>query len=250
LLFLDYFATGKLDPEQARKVIAGIASGCNEAGCALVGGETAEMPGLYTGQDYDLAGFAVGAAERHALLPRGVAPGDAVLGLASTGLHSNGFSLVRRVVEVSGLGWDAPAPFAPDLLLGAALLEPTRIYVRPLLALHRAGLMKAAAHITGGGLPGNLPRVLPEGTVAVLTPDWPVPPVFPWLARTGGIAPGEMLRAFNCGIGMAVVVAEPDVAAATAVLHEQGETVLRIGHIEATAGPAAVHITLPDGWPE
>ncbi len=174
LLFLDYFATGKLDPEQARAVIAGIASGCNEAGCALVGGETAEMPGIYAGQDYDLAGFAVGAAERDSLLPRGVGPGDVVLGLASSGLHSNAFSLVRRVVELSGLGWDAPSPFAPDLLLGAALLEPTRIYVRALLALHRAGLMKAAAHITGGGLPGNLPRVLPEGTVAVLTPDWPV----------------------------------------------------------------------------
>src|SRR5277367_2537549 len=142
LLFLDYFATGKLDAAQARAVIAGIASGCNEAGCALVGGETAEMPGIYGGQDYDLAGFAVGAAERGSLLPRGVGPGDAVLGLASSGLHSNAFSLVRRVVQVSGLGWDAPSPFAPDLLLGAALLEPTRIYVRALLALHRAGLMK------------------------------------------------------------------------------------------------------------
>jgi len=250
LLFLDYFATGKLDPAQARKVIAGIASGCNEAGCALVGGETAEMPGIYASQDYDLAGFAVGAAERDSLLPRGVGPGDAVLGLASSGLHSNAFSLVRRVVQLSGLGWDAPSPFAPDLLLGAALLEPTRIYVRPLLALHRAGLMKAAAHITGGGLPGNLPRVLPDGTVAVLTPDWPVPPVFPWLAQVGGIAPAEMLRVFNCGIGMAIVVAEADVAAAMALLREQGETVMRIGHIEAAVGPAGVRITLPDGWPE
>ena len=249
LLFLDYFATGKLDPEQARAVIAGIASGCNEAGCALVGGETAEMPGIYAGQDYDLAGFAVGAAERDSLLPRGVGPGDAVLGLASSGLHSNAFSLVRRVVELSGLGWDAPAPFAPDLLLGAALLEPTRIYVRALLALHRAGLMKAAAHITGGGLPGNLPRVLPEGTVAVLTPDWRVPPVFSWLARVGGVAPGEMLRVFNCGIGMAIVVAEADVAAAMALLREQGETVMRIGHVEAAVGTASVRITLPDGWP-
>jgi phosphoribosylformylglycinamidine cyclo-ligase len=250
LLFLDYFATGKLDPAQARAVIAGIASGCNEAGCALVGGETAEMPGIYASQDYDLAGFAVGAAERDSLLPRGVGPGDAVLGLASSGLHSNAFSLVRRVVQISGLGWDAPSPFAPDLLLGAALLEPTRIYVRPLLALHRAGLMKAAAHITGGGLPGNLPRVLPDGTVAALTPDWPVPPVFPWLAQVGGIAPAEMLRVFNCGIGMAIVVAEADVAAAMALLREQGETVVRIGHIEAAAGPAGVRITLPNGWPE
>ena len=262
LLFLDYFATGKLDVAQARQVIAGIAAGCKEAGCALVGGETAEMPGIYGSQDYDLAGFAVGAAERDALLPQGVAPGDAVLGLASSGVHSNAFSLVRRVVQISGLAWDAPAPFAPAIApaiapdpgapdtLGAALLEPTRIYVRSLLALHRAGLMKAAAHITGGGLPGNLPRVLPDGTVAVLAPAWDVPPVFAWLARTGGIAPGEMLRVFNCGIGMAVVVAEADAAAATALLRAQGETVTRIGHIEAAAGPAAMRITLPDGWPQ
>ena len=254
LLFLDYFATGKLDVAQARAVIAGIASGCKEAGCALVGGETAEMPGLYASQDYDLAGFAVGAAERDSLLPRGVAPGDAVLGLASSGLHSNAFSLVRRVVQISGLAWDAPAPFslgpdAPGTTLGAALLEPTRIYVRPLLALHRAGLMKAAAHITGGGLPGNLPRVLPDGTVAVLTPSWAVPPVFAWLARTGGIVPDEMLRVFNCGIGMAVVVADADVEAATTLLREQGEAVTRIGVIEAAAGPPEVRISLPEGWP-
>jgi phosphoribosylformylglycinamidine cyclo-ligase len=254
LLFLDYFATGKLDVAQARAVIAGIASGCKEAGCALVGGETAEMPGLYDSADYDLAGFAVGAAERGALLPRGVGPGDVVLGLASSGVHSNAFSLVRRVVEKSGLAWDAPAPFAPppgtpDRTLGAALLEPTRIYVQSLLALHRAGLMKAAAHITGGGLPGNLPRVLPDGTVAVLTPCWDIPPVFPWLARTGGIAPAEMLRVFNCGIGMAVVVGEHDLDAATALLSAQDETVFRIGHIEAAAGPAEVRITLPDAWP-
>ena len=163
LFFLDYFATGRLDPRQAREVIAGIAAGCNEAGCALVGGETAEMPGLYREGDYDLAGFAVGAAERGHLLPRGVAPGDTVLGLASSGVHSNAFSLVRRVVEVSGLAWSAPAPFDPEVTLGQALMTPTRIYVPALLALHRAGLLKAAAHITGGGLPGNLPRVLPDG---------------------------------------------------------------------------------------
>jgi phosphoribosylformylglycinamidine cyclo-ligase len=249
LLFLDYFATGRLDVAQARRVIAGIASGCKEAGCTLVGGETAEMPGLYGSEDYDLAGFAVGAAERNALLPRGVGPGDVVLGLASSGLHSNAFSLVRRVVQVSGLPWDAPAPFAPDGSLGAALLEPTRIYVRSLLALHRTGMMKAAAHITGGGLPGNLPRVLPDGTVAVLTPDWTVPPVFAWLARTGGIASTEMLRVFNCGIGMAVVVSAADAEAATTLLRAEGEDVTRIGHIEAAAGPASVRITLPDKWP-
>jgi phosphoribosylformylglycinamidine cyclo-ligase len=249
LLFLDYFATGRLDPARARTVIAGIASGCKEAGCALVGGETAEMPGMYRADEYDLAGFAVGAAERGTLLPRGVAPGDAVLGLASSGLHSNAFSLARRVVQSSGLAWDAPAPFAPDRTLAAALLEPTRIYVRSLLALHRAGYMKAAAHITGGGIPGNLPRVLPDGVRAALTPCWPVPAVFGWLARTGGIAAEEMLRVFNCGIGMAVVVAEDDLEAAIALLREEGEDVTRIGQILPTAGPATVQITLPAGWP-
>jgi phosphoribosylformylglycinamidine cyclo-ligase len=246
LFFLDYFATGKLDPRQAREVIAGIASGCNEAGCALVGGETAEMPGLYRDGDYDLAGFAVGAVERGDLLPRGVAAGDSVLGLASSGLHSNAFSLVRRVVELSGLPWSAPAPFDPGVSLGQALLTPTRIYVRSLLALHRAGLLKAAAHITGGGLPGNLPRVLPEGGVAVLEPCWPVPPVFGWLTQTGGIAAEEMLRVFNCGIGMAVVVTDAD--AATELLRDQGESVSRIGHIAPSSGAAEVQIDLPAGW--
>ena len=247
LFFLDYFATGRLDPRQAREVIAGIASGCNEAGCALVGGETAEMPGLYREGDYDLAGFAVGAAERGHLLPHGVTPGDTVLGLASSGIHANAFSLVRRVVEVSGLPWSAPAPFDPEVTVGQALMVPTRIYVPALLALHRAGLVKAAAHITGGGLPGNLPRVLPDDTVAVLEPFWSIPPVFGWLARTGGVAPLEMLRVFNCGIGMAVVVADPD--AATELLRDQGESVARIGRIEAGSGPAEVRIDLPDGWP-
>ena len=247
LFFLDYFATGKLDPRQAREVIAGIASGCNEAGCALVGGETAEMPGLYREGDYDLAGFAVGAAERGRLLPHGVAVGDTVLGLASSGVHSNAFSLVRRVVEVSGLAWSAPAPFDPEVSLGQALMTPTRIYVPALLALHRAGLLKAAAHITGGGLPGNLPRVLPDDTVAVLEPFWSVPPVFAWLAKTGGIASDEMLRVFNCGIGMAVVVA--DAEAATELLRNQGESVARIGHVAAGSGSAEVRIDLPEGWP-
>ena len=247
LFFLDYFATGRLDPRHAREVIAGIASGCNEAGCALVGGETAEMPGLYREGDYDLAGFAVGAAERGRLLPIGVGPGDAVLGLASSGLHSNAFSLVRRVVEKSGLPWDAPAPFESEQSLGQALMVPTRIYVPALLALHRAGLLKAAAHITGGGLLGNLPRALPENTAAVLEPYWSVPPVFAWLARTGGIAADEMLRAFNCGVGMAVIVADAD--AATELLRDQGETVARIGHIVAASGPPEVRIEVPAGWP-
>ncbi|MGE0415537.1 MAG: phosphoribosylformylglycinamidine cyclo-ligase [Acetobacteraceae bacterium] len=247
LFFLDYFATGKLDVAQARAVVAGIAEGCRQAGCALVGGETAEMPGMYRHGDYDLAGFSVGAAERDALLPREVAVGDVLLGLGSAGVHSNGYSLVRRVVEASGLSWSDPAPFASGQTLGQALMAPTRIYVKSLLALHRAGLLKAAAHITGGGLPGNLPRVLPDGTQAVVRPAWPVPPVFAWLARTGGIDPQEMLRVFNCGIGMVIVVADAD--AATRLLREQGEVVSTIGTIAPGAGPASVHIDLPAGWP-
>lgn len=249
LFFLDYFATGKLDVTAARTVIAGIAEGCRQAGSALVGGETAEMPGLYAAGDYDLAGFAVGAAERDALLPRDVVPGDAVLGLASSGVHSNAFSLVRRVVQLSGLAWADAAPFASGQMLGEALLTPTRIYVRPLLALHRARLLKAAAHITGGGLPGNLPRVLPEGCVGVLEPCWPVPPVFAWLARTGGIEAEEMLRVFNCGIGMAVVVAAADIDRARALLEAEGEHVTEIGRIETGVGEAAIRIDLPSGWP-
>jgi phosphoribosylformylglycinamidine cyclo-ligase len=204
------------------------------------------MPGMYAGADYDLAGFSVGAAERDALLPKNVSPGDTLLGLASTGPHSNGFSLVRRIVAASALGWDAPAPFAPGENLGRALMAPTKIYVRSLLALHRAGLLKAAAHITGGGLPGNLPRALPEGTRAVIDSAWPVPPVFSWLARTGGVAPEEMLRVFNCGIGMVVVTADPDTA--TATLHAAGETVLPLGRIEAHDGAPTARIDLPAGW--
>ncbi len=249
LFFLDYFATGRLAVAQAARVIAGIAEGCRLAGCALAGGETAEMPGMYSAGDYDLAGFAVGAAERDSLLPRDVAAGDTVLGLASSGVHSNGFSLVRRIVEGAGAGWDTAAPFTGGATLGEALLAPTRIYVGALLALHRAGLMKAAAHITGGGLPGNLPRVLPAGTVAMLDGGaWKLPPVFGWLARTGGVLPSEMLRVFNCGIGMAVVTADP--AAARAVLEEAGETVFTIGRIEA-ADPKAepeTRIDLPADW--
>src|SRR6185312_6489586 len=200
---------GRLDVAAAARVVAGIAEGCRQAGCALVGGETAEMPGMYAAGDYDLAGFAVGAAERGTLLPRDVVPGDVVLGLASSGVHSNAYSLVRRVVEVAGLDWARPAEFAPGQTLGQALMTPTRIYVRSVLALHRAGLLKAAAHITGGGLPGNLPRVLPDGCAAALAGrKWRMPPVFDWLARQGGIAPDEMLRVFNCGLGMVLVVSD------------------------------------------
>jgi phosphoribosylformylglycinamidine cyclo-ligase len=246
LFFLDYFATGSLNVAQAAAVIGGIAEGCRQAGCALVGGETAEMPGMYHGNDYDLAGFAVGAAERGSLLPRDVLPGDTVLGLASNGVHSNAFSLVRRIVEVSGLPWTSPAPFAPNQTLGQALMTPTRIYVRPVLALHRAGLLKAAAHITGGGLPGNVPRVLPEGTIAALQPTWPAPPVFRWLARTGGVSPDEMLRVFNLGLGMVLVVSDPEKA--TALLTAAGETVHRIGTIEPGEGEARIGFTPPADW--
>jgi phosphoribosylformylglycinamidine cyclo-ligase len=249
LFFLDYFATGKLSVAQAQAVIGGIAAGCREAGCALVGGETAEMPGMYAEGDYDLAGFAVGAAQRGTLLPAGVAAGDAILGLPSAGVHSNGYSLARRVVAASGLAWDAPAPFAPGQTLAQALLAPTCLYVRPLLALHRAGLLKAAAHITGGGLPGNLLRVLPDGLDAALVADWPVPPVFAWLARTGGVAPDEMARVFNCGIGMALVVAPEAEAEAVALLAEHDQPALRIGEIVPGEGPPALRMALPAGWP-
>ena len=241
LFFLDYFATGALDVAQAAQVVSGIAEGCRQAGCALVGGETAEMPGLYAAGDYDLAGFAVGAAERGTLLPAGVQPGDTVLGLPSSGVHSNGYSLVRRI---AGTRWDEPFEGGT---LADALMAPTRIYVAPLLALHRAGLLRAAAHITGGGLPGNLPRVLPEGTRAVLDAGaWPLPPVFRWLAQAGGVAPAEMLRVFNCGVGMALVVS--DAPAALALLRDHGEDALAIGRIEAGDGPAAATIHTPDGW--
>ena len=247
LFFLDYFATGSLAVAQAARVIAGIATGCRLAGCALVGGETAEMPGMYAAGDYDLAGFAVGAAERADLLPRDVAPGDPLLGLASTGVHSNGFSLVRRIVGTTNAGWATPAPFGPGSL-AEALLAPTRIYVKSVLALHRAGLLKAAAHITGGGLPGNIPRVLPPGTRAVIdAATWRLPPVFAWLARTGAVTAEEMLRVFNCGLGMVLVVT--DAAAARAVLEQAGETVFDIGRIDAHDGTPDVRIDLPTGWP-
>ena len=236
LFFLDYFATGRLSVEHGARVVEGIAAACAEAGCALVGGETAEMPGMYAAGDFDLAGFAVGAFERGGELPRGVAAGDVLLGLASSGVHSNGFSLVRRVAERAGLGWDAPAPFAPGAL-GAALLVPTRLYVRAVLAAIRAGGVHAAAHITGGGLPENLPRVLPAGLGARLDPAaWPRPAVFGWLAEAGGVAEAEMLRTFNCGIGMVLAVAPDRAAALAGVLEGQGEAVHRIGTVAPGEG--------------
>ncbi len=241
LFFLDYFATGKLDVAQAAEVVSGIAEGCRQAGCALVGGETAEMPGMYHGGDYDLAGFSVGAAERGALLPRDVGAGDVLIGLASSGVHSNGFSLVRRVIAAAGLTLTDPAPFAPGMSLGEALLVPTRIYVRSLLGLHRTGLLKAAAHITGGGLPGNLPRVLPEGVSAQIEAgSWPLPPVFPWLAQAGGVAEAEMLRVFNCGLGMVAVVAADQAEAALSHLRAAGEAAFCIGTLVPASGEAEV----------
>ena len=238
LFFLDYFATGKLDVAAGTAIVAGIAAGCRDAGCALVGGETAEMPGMYSHGDYDLAGFAVGAAERGSLLPReDVVAGDVVLGLASSGVHSNGYSLVRRVVERACLGYDAPAPFAMGQTLGEALLAPTRIYVKSCLAAVRAGKLKALAHITGGGLVENVPRVLPDGVVAEMDAKaWALPPVFRWLAKEGGVAPHEMARTFNCGVGMVLVTSAADADEATRILESHGETVFRIGHIRARAG--------------
>jgi len=234
LFFLDYFATGKLSPDQGVDIVAGIAEGCRQAGSALIGGETAEMPGMYRDGDYDLAGFAVGAAERDRLLPRGdIAEGDVILGLASSGVHSNGFSLVRRIVELSGLGWKSDAPFQPGATLGEALLTPTRIYVKPLLAAIRASDgIKALAHITGGGFPDNIPRVLPEGLAAEIDlASISVPPVFSWLAKTGGVAPNEMLRTFNCGIGMIAVVKPEKVEEVVAALAAEGEKVVTLGEM-------------------
>jgi len=236
LFFLDYFATGKLDPEQGAAIVAGIAEGCRQAGAALIGGETAEMPGMYSHSDYDLAGFAVGAAERGKLLPAGdIAEGDVILGLASSGVHSNGYSLVRRIVALSGLGWDAAAPFDTEKSLGEALLTPTKIYVKPLLkAIRETGAIKALAHITGGGFPENIPRVLPKHLAAEIDLDAvKAPAVFSWLAKTGGVAATEMLRTFNCGVGMIAVVPAEKVEAVSAVLAREGESVFPLGRMVA-----------------
>ena len=238
LFFLDYFATGKLETETAARIIEGIAEGCVQSGCALIGGETAEMPGMYPAGDFDLAGFAVGAMERGTALPEGVAEGDMLLGLASNGVHSNGYSLVRKLVEISGNTWESDCPFGPGKL-GEALLAPTRLYVTQVLSAIRAGGVHALAHITGGGLTENLPRVLPEGMGATIDLDtWELPPVFRWMAETGGIAEGEMLKTFNCGIGMIVVCAADRAEALTELLRAEGETVARIGTVTTTPGIA------------
>ncbi len=259
LFFLDYFACGRLDPARAEAVVAGIAEGCRQAGCALIGGETAEMPGMYDDDAYDLAGFAVGAVERGGVLDPGrVAAGDAILGLASSGLHANGFSLVRRIVEDAGLDYAAAAPFAPDAGLGDALLTPTRIYVGSVLNALSLGVTGLAlgitglAHITGGGLIDNLPRVLPAELAAELEADrWALPAVFRWLAEAGGVPAAELARTFNCGIGMAVVVAADAAEPVAAALTGAGETVYRIGRVapRPAGGPAVVIHGMQAAWP-
>ncbi len=235
LFFLDYFACGHLDVDVAEQVIAGIAKGCELSGCALIGGETAEMPGMYPAGEYDLAGFAVGVAEKSKVIGgRDIRPGDAVLGLGSSGPHSNGYSLVRKIVEVSGA--DLAGEFN-GRTLGETLLEPTRIYVKPLLALMKVLPVKGMAHITGGGITGNVPRILADDLTAVIHADaWTFPPVFQWLQEQGNVALAEMHRTFNCGIGMVLVVAEAEADAAMRFLAEQGETVYRLGEI-ATRAP-------------
>ncbi len=246
LFFLDYFASARLKPDVAVGVVRGIAEGCKQAGCALIGGETAEMPGLYAPGDYDLAGFSVGAAERGTLLPRhDLKPGDQLLGLASSGVHSNGYSLARRIVEKSGLSWNDPAPFASETDLGTALLTPTRIYVRAVLAALRAGLpVKALAHITGGGMTENLPRILPAGLGAVIDLDAiSPPPVFGWLAAQGQIAEPEMLRTFNCGIGMVLVVEASSAAEIIAGFEQRQESVVVLGALVERDADGPVRFT-------
>jgi len=241
LFFLDYFATGKLDVVQGTAIVEGIAQGCRLAGCALIGGETAEMPGMYHGDDYDLAGFAVGAVERDALLPRpDIAAGDTLVAIASSGVHSNGYSLVRRIVELSGLDWYMEAPFAPGMALSEALLTPTRIYVKPLLTALRAGIgIKAMAHITGGGFIDNVPRVLPEHLAAhVDLGAITVPKVFGWLGHVGGMGEREMLRTFNCGVGMLVAVARDDAQQLVDHLNAAGEAATLVGRLTVRSGEA------------
>jgi len=248
LFFLDYFGSGALDVDAAATVIEGVAEGCRQAGCALIGGETAELPGLYAAGDYDLAGFAVGAVERGQVLTgAGIEPGDIVLGIASGGVHSNGFSLVRRICSDSGLAWTDAAPFDATRNLGEALLDPTRIYVRACLAAIGTGGVKGLAHITGGGITENLPRVRPDGCAALLDgAAWTIPPVFTWLAAAGRVAPAEMARTFNCGIGMAVIVGPQAADAVVAALEAEGETVHRIGRV-TPRDPADAAVRL-DGW--
>jgi phosphoribosylaminoimidazole synthetase len=234
LMFLDYFATGKLDVETAKSVVAGIAEGCKISGSALVGGETAEMPGMYADGEYDLAGFSVGAVNRDAVLPKldQQRAGDIIIGLGSSGPHSNGYSLVRRVVERSGLAWDAPCPFEAGKTLAEALMAPTRIYVKSLLPLLKSGRVKGGAHITGGGLIENPPRAIAEGLAAEFDwNSWAMPPVFDWLAKTGGITEHEMRRTFNCGVGFILIVAQADAEPVLAALLNAGEDAFICGQL-------------------
>jgi len=253
LFFLDYFATGKLEVEAARTILAGVAEACRATGCALIGGETAEMPGMYAKGDYDLAGFAVGAVERDRVIDgRQVEVGDLVLGLAASGLHSNGFSLVRHVVERAHLAYDVPAPFAPGKSLGEALLAPTRLYVKSCLAAIAAGGVRALAHITGGGLIENIPRVIPDAlSVEIDARSWTLPPVFRWLAETGGIARSELARVFNCGIGMVAVVERARADAIEQALTANGETVHRIGRVvpRPKDGAGTILVNTESAWP-
>ena len=245
LFFLDYFATGRLDNAVAGQVIAGISEGCRQAGCALIGGETAEMPGLYGRGEFDLAGFAVGAVERDAILPRtaSIEAGDVVLGLAASGVHANGFSLVRLVLREQGLQLDQPCPFMPERRLGDVLLAPTRIYVASCLKALSAGGVKALAHITGGGLVENPPRVLGEGQVMRIdAARWPLPPVFRWLAQAGRLDAVELLRTFNCGIGMVLVTAPEQAEAVRMALVDAGEIVHQIGVIATAPGQPRTEI--------
>ena len=234
LFFLDYFACGKLDNRVAAEVVKGIAKGCELAGCALIGGETAEMPGMYPEGEYDLAGFCVGVVEKEAIIDgHSIAPGDAILALASSGAHSNGYSLVRRILERS----------RPDAALLDALMQPTRIYVKPILSLIESVPVKGLAHITGGGITGNVPRIFPKGVSAKIRGNaWPRPPLFQWLQREGGVADDEMHRVFNCGIGMVLVVAAGDASRAAEKLRAMGETVYEIGTVESSAGEAEARI--------
>lgn len=249
LFFLDYFATGRLDVAQGRTLVAGIAEGCKQAGCALIGGETAEMPGMYAKGDYDLAGFAVGAAERGQLIDgTSVREGDVILGLASNGVHSNGFSLVRRILDKAGVKPADPAPFEPGKTAGDALLAPTRIYVKSSLAGIKAGYVRALAHITGGGLYENIPRVLPQGLVAEIDASaWSLPPVFAWLKQAGGVAASEMARTFNCGIGMMAICDAKHADALSALFGEQGEIVTRIGRV-VTGGDIHARVLNLEAW--
>ena len=241
LFFLDYFASGKLDVDAATDVIAGIAEGCRQAGCALIGGETAEMPGMYAAGDYDLAGFSVGAAERRKILPRNdIGAGDIIVGLTSNGLHSNGFSLVRKLVAQEGLAWDAPSPAQGSKTVAEELLTPTRIYVKAVLAALNANApIKGLVHMTGGGFQENLPRVLPDDLGAHIDLDaWNLPHIFQWLQSAGNIQTSEMLRTFNCGIGMALIVSSDGLADVMAILAAEGETVIPIGTITTRDGDA------------